>query len=118
MQPFNDGAHIIYVNGANTDDTLLGKLMQDFKQNDPSKIHAKILADRMKIIKSNSEEDADMCKLMEDLIKDCSAAMVKDAEANGKINAIRNLVLKGLVNINDLKKSGDYTPEELAAISQ
>lgn len=51
-------------------------------------------------------------------IKDCSAAMVKEAEANDKINAIRNLVLKGFVNINDLKKSSDYTPEELAAISQ
>ena len=38
-------------------------------------------------------------------------------EARGKINAIRNLVLKSLVNINDLEASGDYTPEELAAIS-
>lgn len=59
-----------------------------------------------------------MCKLMEDFLKEYSATMVQEAEANGKINAIRNLVLKGLVNINDLKKSGDYTPEELAAISQ
>ena len=39
-------------------------------------------------------------------------------EARGRINTLRNLVLKGLVNISDLKTSGDYTPEELAAIAK
>ena len=122
MKPFNDGAHIIYVNGENHDDTPLGHLMQDFKQNDPNKIHSKILADRMKIIKSNSKEDADMCKLMEDFLKEYSATMVQEAEARGKsigkIDAIRNLITNGLITINDLKASGRYTDEELAAISQ
>ena len=35
-QPFNDGEHIIYVNGANKDSvTKLGKLMHDFFCTDP-----------------------------------------------------------------------------------
>ena len=38
-------------------------------------------------------------------------------EAAENIIPICNLVLKGLVNISDLKASGDYTPEELAAVS-
>ena len=134
MTPFDDGAHIIYVNGENQSDTPLGHLMQDFKQSNPDKLHSKLLANRMKIIKSNSEEDADMCKLMEDFLKEYSGPMIKEAvdravasaeargEARGKtiekINTLRNLVLKGLLSINYLKASGDYTPEELAAISQ
>ena len=146
MTQFNDGAHIIYVNGENKDNTPLGHLMQDFKQSNPEKLHSKLLADRMKIIKSNSKEDADMCKLMEDFLKEYSAPMIKEAvdreiasavasaeargeargkilgEANGRamerISTLRSLVVKGLLNINDLKASGDYTAEELAAISQ
>ena len=158
MTPFDDGAHIIYVNGDNQADTPLGHLMQDFKQSNPDKLHSKLLADKMKLVKSNSEEDANMCKLMEDFLKEYSAPMIKEAvdreiasavasaeargeargevrgeargeargkilgEANGRamerISTLRNLVVKGLLNINDLKASGDYTPDELAAISQ
>ena len=33
---FNDGAHIIYVNGENRDDTALGQLMKDFFTQNPS----------------------------------------------------------------------------------
>ena len=30
QRPFDDGAHILYVNGSNREDTPLGRLMQDF----------------------------------------------------------------------------------------
>ena len=55
-QPFNDKAHIIYVNGENNSDTPLGQLMRDFKQSNPDLIRAKILSDRMKYLKSTNEE--------------------------------------------------------------
>ena len=45
---FNDGAHIIYANGAYRDDTPLGKLMHDFACKDPSEMNYKMLADRSK----------------------------------------------------------------------
>ena len=39
-------------------------------------------------------------------------------EARGKIKTLCDLIVHGLVSFNDLKASGRYTPEELAAISK
>ena len=63
---FNDSAHIIYVNGENTDDTPLGRLMRDFKQPDASKMSSKLLSDRMKYLKSTDEEVTKMCNIVEE----------------------------------------------------
>ena len=63
---FNDSAHIIYVNGENTDDTPLGRLMLDFKQPDASKMSSKLLSDRMKYLKSTDEEVTKMCNIVEE----------------------------------------------------
>ena len=41
QQPFHDGAHILYVNGANRDDTPLGRLMQDFFCERPEQMNYK-----------------------------------------------------------------------------
>ncbi|MCM1417880.1 MAG: PD-(D/E)XK nuclease family transposase, partial [Roseburia sp.] len=38
---FGDGAHIIYVNGENREDTALGHLMADFANKDPDKFYYK-----------------------------------------------------------------------------
>lgn len=66
-QPFNDGNHIIYVNGAYTDiSTRLGQLIHDFKCKDPAKMNSKLLAERMKYLKSTDAEVSSMCKIMED----------------------------------------------------
>ena len=63
---FQDKAHIIYVNGENTDDSPLGRLMQDFKQSDADKMHSKLLSDRMKYLKSTDEEVTKMCNIVEE----------------------------------------------------
>ena len=44
QRPFDDGAHTLYVNGANRDDTPLGRLMQDFFCENPRKMNYKELA--------------------------------------------------------------------------
>lgn len=63
---FYDKAHIIYVNGENTDDSPLGRLMQDFKQSDADKMQSKLLSDRMKYLKSTDEEVTKMCNIVEE----------------------------------------------------
>ncbi len=51
MALFNDGEHIIYINGEYRDNTPLGKLMHDFKCKTPSEMFYKQLADRAYILK-------------------------------------------------------------------
>ena len=65
QRPFDDGAHILYVNGANRDDTPLGKLMQDFFCENPKEMNYKELAKRADYFKAEAEGVNAMCELME-----------------------------------------------------
>ena len=61
-KPFNDGSHIIYVNGKYRGNDPIGDLMYDFSCNTADKMKNKKLADKMRQLK----EDENMCKIMED----------------------------------------------------
>ena len=65
QRPFDDGAHILYVNGANRDDTPLGRLMQDFFCEHPEQMNYKELAKRADYFKAEAEGVNAMCELME-----------------------------------------------------
>ena len=70
-EPFDDGEHIIYVNGADKDaSTALGKLMHDFFCTDPDDMHYKELADKVRYFKEDEKGVAAMCKVMEDMRKE------------------------------------------------
>ena len=70
-KPFDDGEHIIYVNGADKDaSTALGKLMHDFFCTDPDDMHYKELADKVRYFKEDEKGVAAMCKVMEDMGKE------------------------------------------------
>ena len=65
QRPFDDGAHILYVNGANREDTPLGRLMQDFFCECPEQMNYKELAKRADYFKAEAEGVNAMCELME-----------------------------------------------------
>ncbi|MCI9225910.1 MAG: nuclease [Acutalibacter sp.] len=65
--PFDDGTHIIYVNGAYRGDSPIGLLMHDFACTDPAKMHYNALADRVRFYKESKEGVAIMCKVMEEM---------------------------------------------------
>ena len=70
-EPFDDGEHIIYVNGADKNaSTELGKLMHDFFCTDPDDMHYKALADKVRYFKEDEKGVAAMCKVMEDMRND------------------------------------------------
>lgn len=61
---FNDGAHILFVNGAYiNDDDDIGRFIHDMWQTDPNKMYNKILSDRMRIFKETDEEIDTMSEL-------------------------------------------------------
>lgn len=68
-EKFEDGSHILYVNGAYRDETPIGKLMHDFACTDPSDMHYPVLAERARFFKESEEGIAVMCKAMEDMRK-------------------------------------------------
>ena len=66
--PFNDGSHIIYVNGAFTDETTeIGKLMHDFSCTKAAEMHFPELAVKARYFKETEEGRQSMCKVLEDM---------------------------------------------------
>ena len=65
---FDDGEHIVYVNGADKDaSTELGKLMHDFFCTDPDDMHYKELAEKVRYFKEDEKGVARMCRVMEEM---------------------------------------------------
>ena len=64
---FEDGEHIIYVNGAYEGDSDIGKLMHDFRCTSADDMNYTLLAEQTRYYKENPEGVSKMCKVMEDM---------------------------------------------------
>ncbi len=82
---FGDRSHIIYVNGECRDSTALGKLMQDFFCAKPQEMNYPVLADRVKYFKEEQEGVNDMCRIMEELIKEEREEALEKGREEGRI---------------------------------
>lgn len=94
-EPFHDGEHILYINGAyeNKEDTSdLAKLIHDFRCSKAEDMLLPPLADRTRYFKETPEGVDYMCKAMEDRITD------------EKIMIAYNLLLLGTVSKEDIAK--------------
>ena len=66
-ESFNDEGHILYVNGAYVGDDAIGKLMADFRETDPQKMHFSSLANRARYFKNTEGGVESMCRVMEEV---------------------------------------------------
>lgn len=84
-ESINDGSHIIYVNGeCRNDNTPLGRLMHDFFEPDPDKMYYDILAERVRLIKSDNLEVKKLSGIME--------KMRAEERAENKKNFVSNML--------------------------
>lgn len=67
---FEDGSHILYVNAQCRSDTPLGKLMHDFHCTDARDMNYPVLAERVHYFKDNVKGATNMCRAVEQLVKD------------------------------------------------
>ena len=69
-KPFEDGSHILYVNAPCRSDTPLGKLMHDFHCTDARDMNYPVLAERVHYFKENVKGATNMCRAVENLVKE------------------------------------------------
>ena len=92
---FDDGQHIIYVNGSDRDAaTALGRLMNDFFCTSADDMHYKILADRVRYYKEDAKGVETMCKVIEDMRAEVRAEVRKET----KYDAVDRIVAAGLAD--------------------
>ena len=75
-EPFNDGEHILYVNGEYRGDNDLGNLMHDFSCSNPDEMIDKEMAEISRYYKETKEGQDIMCKVMEDYANEVRQEMI------------------------------------------
>ncbi len=104
---FDDGSHILYVNGKYRGDDEIGMLMHDFSCTNPDDMNYEALAKKARYFKQDEKGVATMCKIMED--------MRNEAELNkAKKMAIR-MIKAGKMSLEDI---ADYTELSLDTIKE
>ena len=98
---FEDGSHILYVNGAYRGDTPIGKLMHDFSCTNAADMYYATLADRVRFFKESKEGILIMCKVMEDMRKESLQEGIKE----GAINTAKRMLTDGILT---LEKIAEY----------
>ena len=116
-RPFDDGAHILYVNGANRDDTPLGRLMQDFFCESPEQMNYKELAKRADYFKAEPEGVNAMCELMEKF----GEKKLEEGRIEGRIESARRtataLLALGKLTLSQIAEATQLSQEEVERLS-
>ena len=113
-QPFNDGEHIVYVNGADKNSaTELGKLMHDFFCTNPNDMHYKQLADKVRYFKEDEKGVAAMCKVMEDMRKEAAEQAVE----RDRINRAKNLLKIGKLSLEEIANAMELSVEKVKELA-
>jgi len=108
---FNDGEHIIYVNGADRDSsTALGKLMHDFFCTDPDDMNYQQLAKKARFFKENEEGRAAMCKVLEQM-------RIETAELRS-IEIAKRLIVQGKLSIEDIAEASELPIDKVKELSE
>ena len=107
---FDDGSHILYVNGAYRDDTPLGKLMHDFSCTQPSDMNYGILAERARYFKESKEGVAIMCKAMED--------MRNQTLKDGMIDVAKRMLADGTLSLEKIAEYAGLSIDEVKALEE
>ena len=97
---FEDGSHILYVNGAYRGDTPIGKLMHDFSCTDAADMYYGILANRVRFFKESKEGIEIMCRAMEDMRNQTLKEGMKEVAL--RMLAAGKYALEEIVNISGL----------------
>lgn len=105
---FNDGTHIIYVNSQITNDTKLGRLMQDFKCKNPDEMHYDVLSDTIKLTKEREDEKG-MCKIIEEIVeREC-----KEVKMQEKLDTARKMLEKDKYSVEEIAELLELSVSEV-----
>ena len=110
--PFNDGAHIIYVNGKYRGNDPIGDLMHDFSCKKSADMKNRILADKVRNMKENEQGVQNMCKIMEEFAKEERA----EERIETQIELALHNLEEGIVTEAQIEKAFRLTHEQVQKV--
>lgn len=115
--PFNDREHILYVNGQYRGEDDLGRLMHDFRCNNPDDMHYDILAERSRYFKENPKGVSEMCKAMEDMRNEALERGLAEGLIKGRAEGRLNSLAESVQNLKTKLGFSDQQAKETLNIS-
>lgn len=110
---FEDGSHIIYVNGAyKNDGEPIGKLMHDFRCTSSVDMFYPLLAESMRFFKETDGGRESMCRAFEELAE----KRAKEAALEEKRQSARRMLTRGENNLKQIAEDLDLSIEEVEAV--
>ena len=101
---FEDGEHILYVNGEYRGESDIGKLMHDFNCTQADDMNFELMAERTRYLKEDPKGVSEMCQIMEDMRNE---SLKEGIQEEKKMTVLRMLeagkyVMEEIVNISGL----------------
>ena len=107
---FEDGEHILYVNGEYKGESDIGRLMHDFNCTRADDMKFELMAERTRYLKENPKGVSEMCKVMEDMRNEA----LKEGIKEGKKEGIKE---GAIISARRMITIGKYDLDEIANIS-
>lgn len=95
-EPFQDEAHIIYVNGQYRGNDPIGSVMHDFFCTDPKDMNNEILANEVAKYKDTDKGVNSMCRIMEELTNESLKEGLAKGRAEGRAEGRRSNLLENV----------------------
>lgn len=111
---FDDGSHILYVNGAYRGDSDIGKLMHDFSCTDAKDMKYKILADRVRYFKEDEKGVATMCRAMEEMRNETA----RETEHAKAIKVAKGMLQSGKLSYEEIAEIAELSIDEVKALDE
>ena len=113
---FEDGSHIIYVNGSyKNDDNSIGKLMHDFRCIRPKDMYYPLLAEQVCYFKETQGGRTIMCKAFEELAEKRAAELAAELAAEMAAEMVEERALEEKKDmVKRMLAAGKFSVEEIA----
>lgn len=112
-KPFNDGEHIIYVNGEYRGDSDIGRLMHDFNCTKADDMNFELMAERTKYLKEHPKGAVEMCKVIEDMYDEARNEGVREGIKEGVQMGAKDKATSAALR---MLNAGKYALDEIADI--
>lgn len=106
---FEDGEHILYVNGEYRDDSAIGRLMHDFSCNKADDMNFGLMAERTRYLKENPKGVREMCRIMEDMRNEA----LKEGAMNAAINNAKRMLADGMLTLEKIAEYAGLSLDEV-----
>ena len=106
---FEDGEHLLYVNGEYRGESDLGKLMHDFNCTKADDMNFELMAARTRYLKENPKGVSEMCRLMEDMRNES----LKEGIKEGAINTAKRMLSDEMLTLEKIAEYAGLSLDEV-----